>query len=212
MSDHMKKAYECMISAKNHLIAENQERHFDKPVEAVAAILTDCDGYVTDTGIAVLEIGEVLPHNKELNTAVLNDHWLGCVHAATGKLAEKAKVPRFDMAMVGFRIAMPRGVNNARIWDTSNRALNLVINNLKGIFFPDDNIEHMAFSVFGCWNDTPMMTVYIGDFEMHGEEIIRLLKPDKSSELHPRLIPADVGCLQPWNTDSGCPTSIKKCI
>jgi hypothetical protein len=156
-------------------LASNQERHFGKPPEMVSAVLTECDGYVTGSGIAVLEIGEVLPHNKELQSSALNDHWLGCIHAAINRLAEKARVPVFDMAMVGFRIAMPRGANNARMWDASNRALNLVINNLKGVFFPDDNIEHMAFAVLGCWAEAPKTTVYIGDYHTRREEIIRLL-------------------------------------
>lgn len=208
MSYNIKQAYDSIVRAKNHLLAENQERYFGKPLETIAAVLTDCDGYVTDGGIAVLEIGEVLPHNKELNSSVLNDHWLGCVHAATGKLAEKTEVPRFDMAMVGFRITMPRGVNNARTWDTSNRALNLVINNLKGIFFPDDNIEHMAFAVFGCWSDALMTTVYIGDFWTQSEEIMRLL----GSEKDPDLTPMYNEMLKPWSEDFGCETSIKKCI
>lgn len=208
MSDHMKQAYEHATRTRNCLLAENQERHFGKPLEAIAAVLTNCGGYVTENGIAILEIGEVLPHNKELNSAVLNDHWLGCVHAATRKLAEKTEVPRFDMAMVGFRITMPRGVNNARIWDTSNRALNLIINNLKGIFFPDDNIEHMSFAVVGYWSDTPMTTVYIGDFETQREEIIRLISP----LIDPNYIPTDTNTPKPWKVDLGRPTSIKKCI
>ena len=37
--------------------------------------------------------------------------------------------------------------HNHRLWDTSNRAINVIINNLKGIFFDDDNFEHISFSV-----------------------------------------------------------------
>ena len=36
--------------------------------------------------------------------------------------------------------------------DTSNRAINLIINNLKGIFFRDDDFEHMAFRVVAKWS------------------------------------------------------------
>ena len=46
------------------------------------------------------------------------------------------------------RIYAPRGTNNAKVWDTSNRAINVIINNLKGIFFDDDNFEHMACGIF----------------------------------------------------------------
>ena len=48
-------------------------------------------------------------------------------------------------------IVTPRGSDNARLWDTSNWALQVILNNLKGVFFEDDNLEHMAFSVVGRW-------------------------------------------------------------
>jgi len=158
-------------------ITEHQNKHFGETPQAIATMLTGCTGYVTDSGIAVLEIGETLPHTKDCRTPAVNDHWLGCVHAAIGRLAKKAAVPSFDMAMVGFRIGKPRNTNNAQLWDASNRALNLVINNLKGVFFPDDNIEHMAFSVFGCWGEIPQTMIYIGDLREHGVEITKLYMP-----------------------------------
>lgn len=194
MPDKLKQAYDCITRARNLLLAEHQERHFSEPVDAVSSVLTDCGGYVTGSGIAILEIGEALPHNKEL-TSVVNDHWLGCVQAAIGKLTEKSPLPRFDMAMAGFCIAMPRGVNNARIWDASNRAMNLIINNLKGVFFPDDDIEHMAFAVLGCWADEPKTTIYIGDFHTQGGEIMALL----DAQLDPNCS-ADG---KPWRLVSG---------
>lgn len=33
---------------------------------------------------------------------------------------------------------------NCKVWDTSNRSINVIINNLKGILFMDDNFKHMA--------------------------------------------------------------------
>ena len=45
------------------------------------------------------------------------------------------------------------GSNNKRVWDTSNRAINVVINNLKGIFFGDDDFAHMACGVVADWGD-----------------------------------------------------------
>ena len=45
------------------------------------------------------------------------------------------------------------------MWDTSNRAIQVILNNLKGIFFLDDDIEHMAFSVAGKWGEGPGKTV-----------------------------------------------------
>ena len=66
-------------------------------------------------------------------------------------------------------IQTPRGTNNKQVWDTSNRAVNLVINNLKGIFFEDDNFEHMAFGVAANWGE-------------YGKTIIRICELDKLFE------------------------------
>ena len=74
-------------------------------------------------------------------------------------------LPRFDRAFVQVEVTTPRGSNNHQLWDTCNRAVNLVINNLKGIFFWDDDLEHMAFSVTGCWTEeTGYTTIRISDF------------------------------------------------
>ena len=42
-----------------------------------------------------------------------------------------------------------KGSDNARVWDTSKRAIQIVLNNLKGIFFRDDDLEQMTFSGTG---------------------------------------------------------------
>lgn len=84
-------------------------------------------------------------------------------------------MPQFDKAIVCLLLEMPRGANTARIWDTSNRAINLILNNLKGVCFPDDSIEHMAFTVVGRWSETPKMTIFIGDFVVQSVEIMRIL-------------------------------------
>lgn len=49
--------------------------------------------------------------------------------------------------------------------DTGNRAIDLILNNLKGIFFPDDNIEHMAFAIVGSWTEAPLTQIVIGDLD-----------------------------------------------
>ena len=63
------------------------------------------------------------------------------------------------------RIITPRGSDNARLWDTSNRAIQVVFNNLKGIFFEDDDMEHMAFSVVGRWGEKGATMIRILDFD-----------------------------------------------
>ena len=75
------------------------------------------------------------------------------LHAAIAEADQQEPLPWFDRAMVEIEIITPRGSGNARLWDTSNRAIRVVLNNLKGIFFEDDNMEHMAFSVVGRWGE-----------------------------------------------------------
>ena len=38
-------------------------------------------------------------------------------------------------------------------------------NNLKGIFFKDDNMEHMAFSVIGRWGEKGVTIIRVLDFD-----------------------------------------------
>ena len=73
------------------------------------------------------------------------------IHAAIQEAAAQEGLPQFYRAFVQIEVTTPRGSNNHQLWDTCNRAVNLVINNLKGIFFWDDDLEHMAFSVVGAW-------------------------------------------------------------
>ena len=167
-------AYDYATKIKNSLLALHQERYFGMPQELTAPLLTPCDGYVDD-GIAVLVIGEALPHTKTEMTGAVMGHWQSCIHAATAMLAERYPVPHFEKAVVGIHVAMPRGANNSRIWDTSNRAINLILNNLKGVVFPDDNIEHMAFAVVGSWAEQAETTVFVGDFASQSERIMTML-------------------------------------
>ena len=71
----------------------------------------------------------------------------------------------FGKALVEIEITTPRGSDNSRLWDTSNRAINIVINNLKGIFFEDDNIEHMAFWVAGRWGEEGSTVIRISEYD-----------------------------------------------
>lgn len=62
-------------------------------------------------------------------------------------------------------IATPRGSDNTKVWDTSNRAIQVILNNLKGVLFPDDDMEHMAFAVAGHWAEGDGYTiVQVSDF------------------------------------------------
>ena len=86
------------------------------------------------------------------------------IHEAISQQAQTA-IPYFEKAFVLIRIHAPRGTINAEVWDTSNRAINVVINNLKGIFFEDDNFEHMACGVVADWGEIGQTEIRICDLE-----------------------------------------------
>ena len=106
-----------------------------------------------------LIIPEPLPGMKEL-TAAVEEHWITMIHDAIEKESITG-TPKFQKAMVMIEITTPRGTDNPRVWDTSNRAVNLIINNLKGTFFWDDDFEYMAFCVVANWGEIGRTTIQI---------------------------------------------------
>lgn len=118
----------------------------------------------TNSGAAViLSFSEPLPAMKEL-TAAVEEHWLAMLQNAIRETARQGPLPHFEKAFVQIEITTPRGTDNFRVWDTSNRAINVIINNLKGVFFLDDDMGHMAFSVVGRWGEKGITIVRISDF------------------------------------------------
>ena len=111
-----------------------------------------------------LTIREPLPAMKRLTEAV-EEHWKTMIHAAISEAASQEPLPFFEKAFVAIHIVTPRGSDNARVWDTSNRAIQVILNNLKGVFFHDDDMEHMAFSVVGEWGKNGSTTIHILDNE-----------------------------------------------
>lgn len=113
-------------------------------------------------GIVTLRIDEPLPATKKLTEAV-EEHWKAMIHAAISDAAAQEPLPYFEKAFVEIEIVTPRGSNNERVWDTSNRAIQVILNNLKGIFFRDDDMEHMAFSVVGRCGEKGVTLLRISD-------------------------------------------------
>lgn len=119
----------------------------------------------TSFGSAVtLTIQEPLPAMKKL-TEALEEHWKTMIHTAIAEAARQSPLPYFERAFVEIEIVTVKGCNNAKVWDTSNRAIQVILNNLKGIFFADDNMEHMAFSVVGQWGEKGVTVIRISDFD-----------------------------------------------
>ena len=110
-----------------------------------------------------LTINEPLPSTKELTEAV-EEHWINMIH---DELVREGKtgIPVFDKAFVMIEITAPRGTHNCKLLDTSNRSINVIINNLKGILFMDDNFKHMAFGVVANWGEEAKTVIKIIDFD-----------------------------------------------
>ncbi len=160
---NLQKAYEQTLRLRSQLISviyDNRQFIYEEKTETKAPIQI---GSVNKDMIELV-INEPLPALKEL-TAAVEEHWVSMVHNAIKKESETG-IPKYKRAFVLIDIIMPRGTNNRQVWDTSNRAVNLVINNLKGIFFEDDNFEHMAFGVVANWGE-------------HSKTIIRICELDK---------------------------------
>ena len=132
---------------------------FGPAKRAIAKALGAASSQTENKNLVRLVIPEPLPARKEL-TGALENHWIQKIHEAIAQEAETG-IPRFEKAFVMIRIYAPRGTNNAKVWDTSNRAINVIINNLKGIFFDDDDFEHMSCSIEARWSKIAMTEVRI---------------------------------------------------
>ena len=147
----LEKAYELTLRLRSQLIAVR----YDVEQFGTAAV-TPVDEPVkqlpqTEKKKIALTIPEPLPARKEL-TSNVEEHWIRMIHKAIAH-ESKTGLPYFEKAFVLIRIRTPRGTNNKRVWDTSNRAINVVINNLKGIFFDDDDFQHMACGIVADWGE-----------------------------------------------------------
>ena len=118
---------------------------------------------IVDKRVVFIKINEPLPALKELTEAV-ELHWVKLIHKA---IAEESKsgIPKFNKAFVLIEITTPKGTKNAKVWDTSNRAINVIINNLKGIFFDDDNFEHMACGIVADWGGIGETTIRVCELD-----------------------------------------------
>ena len=84
-------------------------------------------------------------------------------HVSMNKAKEKRIPPDYSGGILSVNANTFLTVCRVRIWDTSNRAINVIINNLKGIFFDDDDFEHMSCSIEACWGKIGITEVRICD-------------------------------------------------
>ena len=156
----LEKAYEQTLWLRSHILGVMYDMidfgsATKRTIGEVSVPQTDSDRVIC------LVIPEPLPGLKEL-TGTVEEHWTRMIHEAIAMQA-KIGIPYFEKAHVHIRITAPRGTNNAKVWDTSNRAINVIINNLKGIFFDDDDFEHMSCSIEASWGKIGMTEIRICD-------------------------------------------------
>ena len=157
----LEKAYEQTLWLRSHILGVMYDMidFGSAPKRTIGEVSVS----QTDSGrVVCLVIPEPLPGLKEL-TGTVEDHWARLIHEAIAQQA-KIGIPYFEKAHVHIRITAPRGTNNSKVWDTSNRAINVVINNLKGIFFDDDDFEHMSCSIEASWGKMGMTEIRICDY------------------------------------------------
>ena len=123
----LEKAYEQTLWLRSHILGVM----YDMIDFGSASKRTIGEVSVSQTGsdkMVRLVIPEPLPGLKEL-TGTVEEHWTRVIQEAIAKQA-KIGIPRFEKAHVHIRITAPRGTNNSKVWDSSNRASNVIINNL----------------------------------------------------------------------------------
>ena len=167
--ERLHRMYELTLRLQSQLLAVIYDRETFQASMPQVSLAREYSRGVNDGASVTLTVYEPLPSMKKLTEAI-EEHWKAALHAAIGETARQGPLPRFEKAFVEIEIITLKGSNNARLWDTSNRAVNVIINNLKGIFFEDDNMEHMAFSVVGRWGEK-------------GVTIIRISELDKSHQI-----------------------------
>ena len=165
-SKQLYRMYDCVLRLRSQLLSTIYDMETFGTMERQEE---DCIAGNRSVGkhngaVVVLTFAEPLPAMKEL-TAAVEEHWLAMLQGAIREAARQGPLPYFEKAFVQIEITTPRGTDNSRVWDTSNRAINVIINNLKGVFFLDDDLEYMAFSVVGRWGEKGVTIVRISAFD-----------------------------------------------
>lgn len=160
----LRKMYDLTLRLQSQLLGVIYDMETFSPTAGQECLATLHSGGTNENDVVTLTIQEPLPAMKYL-TEALEEHWKAMIHAAIEEAAQQKPLPYFEKAMVEITVVTPRGRNNANVWDTSNRAINVIINNLKGVFFLDDNMEHMAFSVVGSWGEKSVTILRISELD-----------------------------------------------
>ena len=164
--EELRRAYDTVLRLRSQVLAALRDREDFEGAQGPEGerIAAKKSGGALWGRTVILSFQESLPTQKEL-TAAAEEHWVDMLHAAFQKVAGQGTLPHFQKALVAIHIATPRGSDNTKVWDTSNRAIQVILNNLKGVLFPDDDMEHMAFAVARHWAEGDGYTiVQVSDF------------------------------------------------
>jgi len=162
----LRKMYDLSFRLQSQILAVIRDRESFSPLPEYEHLAAAHSAGYYISGVLTLTLREPLPAMKKLTEAI-EEHWKDMIHSAIEQAARQGPLPYFEKAFVEIEIVTPKGCNNVRVWDTSNRAINVVINNLKGIFFHDDDMEHMAFSVVGRWGEEGATVIRVSDFDRY---------------------------------------------
>ena len=117
--DQLRKMYDLTLRLQSQLLSIIYDMEtFGGITERIA---DEHSGWKNENSAVTLTITEPLPSMKRLPEAV-EEHWKAMLHAAIAEAAQQKPLPYFDKAMVEIEIITPRGSDNARLWDTSNRS------------------------------------------------------------------------------------------
>jgi len=163
-TEQLHKMYDLSLRLQSQILAVIRDRESFSPIPKQERLAAAHSAGCQANDVLTLTLREPLPAMKRLTEAI-EEHWKDMIHSAIRQAAQQDPLPYFEKAFVEIEIVTPKGSNNVRVWDTSNRAINVIINNLKGILFCDDDMEHMAFSVIGRWGEEGGTTIRVSDFE-----------------------------------------------
>ncbi len=165
----LRKLYNLSLRLQSQILAVIRDRESFSPLPKQERLAAAHSAGCQANDILTLTLREPLPAMKKLTEAI-EEHWKDMIHSAIRQASLQGPLPYFEKAFVEIEIVTPKGSNNVRVWDTSNRAINVIINNLKGIFFHDDDMEHMAFSVVGCWGKEGVTVIRVSDFDRYQQD------------------------------------------
>jgi len=154
------------LGATSHASLDITKDYYDRSIRYMVAgnVLRNGTYPISVSSERIFQAIAIIEYAKKIGADAV-------AHGSTGAGNDQVRFDlTFQILAPEIEIITPRGSDNARLWDTSNRSIQVVLNNLKGIFFEDDNMEHMAFSVIGRWGEK-------------GATIIRILDFDKSQQI-----------------------------